>query len=599
MNKLKRLFGSMTYIFILSAAYFFALDLNILTIKDGLPSTYVDVITLFNRVLLQPLSLTIFVLLSLLGFYAHHRQRSTLKVSMIVLSGLLAFFQVLGRHYFLSFYLQDMLDNSFILLFNFGVSFVYFYKVLTWVNLSKWTIASNLKLKNLHVFGASFLIILLAGLPYLFYFYPGTVHWDGLAQLNQFFGISVWDNHYPALSTYLFGTLMQVGNHLFDDNFGIFLYTFIQYIFSSFILAYAVAYVAKKTKNILMTLLVLLFFAFYPVWPINAITYVKDTYYYLFFLLLVIQISIYYDSSNRVNWFYFIKVSIALTGMWLFRNDGFYVVMITLLIWIVWEHRDLSARILSMLFLFFVVLNATYHQVVLPHLNVLEGSPREMMSIPLQQVARYCKYESESLTTNDLLILEDVFLVSCARLGELYNPETSDNIKMYFLYNPSLTQIQQFSKLWLNKFLHRPDIYFDAFLENYYGYFYPMRREYKDGIAWFSIQYSEPVYTGDFDLYMLDHRFNHRMSIERFVNNLRQTRVIELFFNVGTFVWMLIILFFFMLRERDYKKLIVFVPSIVTLAICLVSPVNAYVRYVLPIIVSIPILLTLFIKRSP
>jgi hypothetical protein len=214
-----------------------------------------------------------------------------------------------------------------------------------------------------------------------------------------------------------------------------------------------------------------------------------------------------------------------------------------------------------------------------------------MLSVPLQQVARYCKYEHDRVTPMHADLLNELFFVSCVDLGEGYVPETADNVKMYFLYNPSSQQLLSFGEIWFHFFMKRPDIYIDAFLENYYGYIYPLRREYKDGIAWFSIQYSPEVSIGFFNIYFLDHRTEGRLFIENSVNFVRSLPILELFFNVGTYLWILIVSVLIMIRKHQSSLIIVIVPLLLTSMICFLSPVNAYIRYMLPVMVSLPLIL--------
>jgi hypothetical protein len=449
-----------------------------------------------------------------------------------------------------------------------------------------------------YIFLLSLFVILITGLPYIFFFYPGTVHWDGLAQLNQFFGIRFWDNHYPAISTALFGLFMNFGRSVMDDNFGIFLYISLQYVVNSLVFAYATTYVAIKTKNRAIYLFTLLFFAVYPIWPMNAITYVKDTYYYLFMLLLVIQISKYSDKPVKNNLVFSIGVFSSCFGLWVFRNDGFYLIVLTLLFMMFWTHQQTLKKWLFSLLLFFVVLNSLYYSWLLPSVNILEGSPREMLSVPLQQIARYCKYKQDISSTLYTPIFDELFFITCSELGKSYVPETSDYVKMHFLYNPTTEQLQLLDRLWFDLLLARPDIFVDAFLENYYGYFYPIRQEYKDGIAWFSIQSSSFVNTGDFNLFLLDHRANGRTWIENSINTLRNLPLINLIFNVGTYLWALMIAIVVLIRKKQTSQLIVFIPLIITSLITFLSPVNAYVRYMLPVMVCLPIIISHLVTRS-
>lgn len=443
-----------------------------------------------------------------------------------------------------------------------------------------------------HIFIFSFLIFIILGIPYFYFYYPGPVQWDGLAQLNQYFGIKFWDNHYPAISTIIMGNIFKLGKTLIDDNFGIFLFTITQSILSAIILAYTVKFISSINSSFRFIAFSLIFYSILPFWPLNSYTFIKDTYYYLFFLLLFIQfIKVVILNDKRI--INYILILIFCLIIWIFRNDGYYIILLSLIGLII--HKLSIKNILYSISILIVIIsvNSFYHINFLPNNNILEGSIREMLSVPIQQTARFCKEAPELISLKDDTVIYSAFNLNCKDLGSKYNPESSDNVKMYFRYNPTKDDLKDYFDTWLSLLKKDPVIYFDAFLNNYYGYFYPLKHEYKDGITWNTIQYSELVYTGDFNLYMLDHRKYGRDIIENVTLLIRNLPIIEFIFNVGTYTWILIFYLVVSIRLKKFDYLIASAPLCITLLICFVSPVNAYIRYMLPIIVSTPLILSI------
>ena len=64
----------------------------------------------------------------------------------------------------------------------------------------------------------------------------------------------------------------------------------------------------------------------------------------------------------------------------------------------------------------------------------------------------------------------------------------------------------------------------------------------------------------------------------------------------GFYTWILIILIVILVKVRMYKELIVMSVPILHLAICVVSPVNGLLRYAMPLMAIIPLMLCWTLK---
>ena len=159
-------------------------------------------------------------------------------------------------------------------------------------------------------------------------------------------------------------------------------------------------------------------------------------------------------------------------------------------------------------------------------------------------------------------------------------------------------ELIEYFKFWFKCFKKHPKVYVDSFLENYYGYFYPLKKDYKDGVAWFIVVYNKRVNTGYFDLHYLKTFKTERNFITNFTNKLKVTKGIGLIYNTGVYTWMLLILIGYTMYKKRYTNLIFSIPILLTLAFCFLSPVNAYLRYMNPIIVTIPVYLAICLKKN-
>lgn len=187
--------------------------------------------------------------------------------------------------------------------------------------------------------------------------------------------------------------------------------------------------------------------------------------------------------------------------------------------------------------------------------------------------------------------------MSIKEIKKKYQPELSDPVKFPWKVNDKKELIEYF-KFWFKCFKKHPKVYVDSFLENYYGYFYPLKKDYKDGVAWFIVVYNKRVNTGYFDLHYLKTFKTERNFITNFTNKLKVTKGIGLIYNTGVYTWMLLILIGYTLYKKRYTNLIFSIPILLTLAFCFLSPVNAYLRYMNPIIVTIPVYLAICLKKN-
>lgn len=67
---------------------------------------------------------------------------------------------------------------------------------------------------------------------------------------------------------------------------------------------------------------------------------------------------------------------------------------------------------------------------------------------------------------------------------------------------------------------------------------------------------------------------------------------IGLLFGAGLYTWILIALTLLLIYFRKYRELAILVPLYVIVLVCIASPVNAYTRYILPVMISMPFVLT-------
>lgn len=421
-------------------------------------------------------------------------------------------------------------------------------------------------------------LILLFWLPYLLLCYPGSVTYDGMYQLEQYFGLTGATNHHPWLSTLLMGGIVSLGGD--NLSLGIFLYV----LFQSLVCAAALAGVCWQVRMLAgrtAAWLSLTFFALVPNFGGYAQMFVKDTIFFgvfaAFFLCVVLFLKVR-GKAGAPLW-----AGLVLTGLLcaLLRNNGLYIVVPTLFL-LIPAARSLSARLgAAGIGAGIMIVYLCFNQVLLPAWGVAPGSVREVLSLPFQQTARYVRTCGDTLTEEEIAVIDSV--LDYETLVTSYDPRVSDPVKN--TYHGDSQALKEYLGLWLRQGLRRPDVYVEAALNSMFGYFLPGYRYGPFGGNYFFMQESS---------HGLEVEFAHPNApqlADAFSRLWSQTPGLGLVSAPGTFSWLLVLASVALLRRRKGVALIACLPLWLALGICCVSPVNALVRYMLPIMAAMPLLL--------
>lgn len=128
-------------------------------------------------------------------------------------------------------------------------------------------------------------------------------------------------------------------------------------------------------------------------------------------------------------------------------------------------------------------------------------------------------------------------------------------------------------------------IYIESFVNSTYSYFFPEKNrdilELKRYSLWddtfFNITSNEEH---DDERKVVNYMYDFYYKMPFFMNN------------VAYYDWVLIISFIYIIKKKKYKYLITLSPLVAVLLSCLASPVNGCMRYILPIVFSLPIIIS-------
>ncbi len=441
-----------------------------------------------------------------------------------------------------------------------------------------------------HPFVGAFLVLMCCELPWWFAFWPGTLQYDSCGQLLQYLGVAKMTGHHPVPVTMLMGVFLNMGRHFFQsDNVGIFLYTLLQFTGQCLVISYGFCVFRRFRLPVWFCWGALLFYGVFPLLPNWGISYVKDSGYYICFLLLTISMvdAFGMERGQDARWKRILWIA-ALVGLNVFRNDGRYVAVAAIIGVMLFRHKYFKTCLAGAgcLLLFLFLVEGAY----MPLRNIPSGALREAMSVPLLQTADYIKKYPDEITVEEYDALMDVFDVD--DLGEIsnrYDNMISDRIKDLFLEYPSKEQINAYLKTWWSQLKKHPIDYLRVYWEHSDGYFNPIKRCYEDIIGWYTIL-DEQSRTDDYlDIHFRTEGQKLRVNLENLSYSLYDFPLIGCLYHPGTYTWIMLGSLFALVLKGRKRDLFVILPGIVVLMVCTASPLNASVRYYLPIMSAAPI----------
>jgi len=446
------------------------------------------------------------------------------------------------------------------------------------------------KVFDKHAFGIPFLIIIICWLPYMIACFPGVVQWDGLRQLTNAFHLSNSDNSHPLFTTLLMGGAMKLGRLFGSDNLGIFFYVFPQMIIAAGITGYSIMKMKSMKSPYWLRWITLGYFSLISMWPLYAVSMFKDTLFYIIFLMYIILLidSLFYKEQFWKNGKNLYALVIVLVLLELIRPNGIHIVILSMPIaviagWKGWKnYKAWICVILS------ISAHLCFNNIVAPSLGVSPGRVQEAFCIPFQQTARYIREYPEEVTEQEKQAISKVLEYDL--MAEKYDPEFVDPVKSLYKSEASNEDIAGYFKVWFQQFCKHPGVYFEATLNGSYGYFYPNKTEYREGLGAYEITYDPAIYTGEFDISMVSQLKSFRKVLENMSYIVRAIPIIGLLFSNGIYTWILLFCIVVLLKRYNWRYIVPYIPAVVVVLFCIASPVNAYIRYMRPVMVATPIL---------
>lgn len=432
-------------------------------------------------------------------------------------------------------------------------------------------------------------ILLCCWLPWFLYNFPGVMTPDSLSQYSQAMDLSAWSDHHPFAHTLLIRFFLRLGLMLFDNAYAaIACYTVFQMLLMALLLCYCLCVLYRYGAGKKLCFLFLLFYACVPYNGSFAVTMWKDILFSGFLLLfsLCMYRMIHLTSSGgRLKENLSLTILLLISGLLvcLFRSNGLYIFLLTIPFLVFTLRREwklLLPGLLAVAALALFIKGPVYSS-----LGVADPAFSESLSIPAQQIARVV-YEGRELTDEQISLLSKT--VDYDSIADYYQPELSDPVKALIQYgNPEYLESHKaaYLKLWLQLGLRYPLDYWNAFVDQTRGYWFPSPPGLTVnegispndlGLTWQSVLNGTPAW-----------------KVVEIVNKLYTIfPLYGLLYSIGAFTWAALFLCTNCALNGRKKNCLLFVPFFaLLLTLCAATPVASDLRYAYPLILAMPLLL--------
>ena len=451
---------------------------------------------------------------------------------------------------------------------------------------------------------ASFIFI--GWLPTFLAVYPGFFCYDASDEYIQV-ATRMFSTHHPLIHVLLLGGSVCAGNKFFESyNIGIAAYT----LFQMAILAIVFGTVVARLKKTWIQVAALLYLIFFPVIPMFALCSAKDGLFSAFLLLTCI--GIYEYESNPEGFVADIKKPLLLVVfavlMMSFRKNGAYAFLVASIVLIIYEpvregfkaqkgkkknptpsHSIIFGALLLGAFFLFIVCDKG----LAIALNADSGEHQELLTVPIQQMARVYAYDNSEMSAEEKAALMEILPLEAL---ERYTPKVSDGVKYYFDNAAYEANPKKYQNLWFKLGVKHPFTYLNAWFMTSYGFWYPgtIVDVYK-GNSVFTFTYGDSSYFGfETEEPGIRHsRFTLLEEFYRFISldpTLQKIPVISLLFSMGFMLDLYLFMAGLFFITKKMPALMALLPIFMVVLTVLLGP-TYLPRYVLILWFYLPVLI--------
>lgn len=484
-------------------------------------------------------------------------------------------------------------------------------------------------------------VILLCWLPVFLAYYPSVFAYDAEGQLYQVIA-GDYSTHHPLLHTLFLGAFFRLGGVWGSYSAGMAIHSLVQMLLMAAAFAWTLFYLYRKQVPRYLRVFLLLFYALFPANSVLALSTTKDVLFSA--LVLLHTITLYRMVCDRRwragkrDWAVYVVLAVL---MLLMRNNAVYAfaVSVPALVLLAARCRTVSgaeadravsdteadrtvsdteadrtvsdaetnrarydekmsgtgrnaggAKSYFLVSLTILALFAVCSAGLKAVTHAQNGSPREMLSVPLQQMARV-RVEREEEIAPVLRDRLDQYIPS-EWVFAAYNPHLADPVKNRAVIHDDPVGLM---KTWVKLGVSYPDIYIDAFLDNSVGCWFLEDTSHaqiygigtESGFGYLSTD--NRVMPAGCEIVEHSYLPGLRKVMEKIVsdNVYQRLPVVRMLFAPALYWWLLCMYMAAAVYRRRYEALLPVLFLVVYYLTLLLSP-TVLVRYMYPFMVTVP-----------
>ncbi|MBR6771112.1 MAG: hypothetical protein IKM28_07750 [Lachnospiraceae bacterium] len=428
-------------------------------------------------------------------------------------------------------------------------------------------------------------------LPCYAAFFPGIMSYDSKRITEQALGLRPFDNFQPFMHTILWTFCVRLEQWCGIKQMGIVLYSVAQMLALTAVFTCVLYYMVKRQVHKGLVIGTFVMYAFCPSIVLFSFITTKDILFGAFVLLMVLLLMELCRDTEEFFEGRVWMVCFILTGLaaCLFRNNMIYVVLLTAAVVVpvfrsYWRYTGIM--FLSIILGYWIITGPIYWL-----LGVQPGYAREMLSVPLSQLANVYQEEKEDLDAEDrelmLKYIPDI---------EKYERQFADPIKLTFHEEEYKKKKGEFWSLWWKYLKQEPRLYAEAFLVLNAPLWY-MESDTVD--PYISLGLFSRHYTFEYKdaLPTVRKLYTAVAEYDKAEKGLLRWPIIRQFFSVALPVWVLLAAGCTLGAEGRWKRMIPLLPLLLLWMTYLLGPVSNF-RYMFPIIISYPLILMLVLDKE-
>lgn len=443
--------------------------------------------------------------------------------------------------------------------------------------------------KGRYVFILTFVLSVgFTGIYWYFTGYPGNLSVDSLNQISQIQS-GVYSNHHPFWHTMIIKLWYDIGMSVFHEiNGAAALYTVAQIVSISACFSLAVMTLYEAGMPIGFVASTLVIYAFSPYNHGLLASMWKDPLFSASLLLLICGMFRVFRDIGRTSWNAFF-ILMGGIGFGVIRNNGWPVLAATALASVPMIRKQYP--LVSNLLLICMILTGIMKWPVLSLLHVEKVETTEVMTVPVQQIARVL-WEGYELTDEERTFLNHIS-ADPDEIAGLYNPTISDSLKEDLLESGGdylKDHKWEYLRFWLKMGLGHPAAYLRAWIDQTCGYW---NSGYKYWIFLTDVEYNKMGIERTVRSPLLDHLYTQYDSFYFSLSIFEPLRAI------GLHTWMVMLVFFLCGMRKDKPGMFLSIPAnLIWVVLSIVAPVNSEFRYAYPLFLCLPILLGMALVPS-